>query len=244
MLAPREIDEYLLPTERRVIRVRMHWAVMAKNLISTGLFLLLMIWVQRHLPERGAGRQPHLLSVAGRGPAVHLQTILWWIERIVITDKRVMLAEGFLVHNVGMMPLSKVTDLTFQRSFGGRLLGYGTLIVESAGQIQALSRIDYIPRPEEVYEALSELIFGEKGRTRATGMLAKPRLRADPEAGLTCGDGPPPHRPAHPLHGSDGTDSPGRAVAAARGGGLDVLALTDHDTTAGWDAAAAARRRA
>ena len=43
MLAPREIDEYLLPTERRVIRVRMHWAVMAKNLISTGLFLLLMI---------------------------------------------------------------------------------------------------------------------------------------------------------------------------------------------------------
>ncbi len=50
MLAPREIDEYLLPTERRVIRVRMHWAVMAKDLISTGLFLLLMIVVQRHLP--------------------------------------------------------------------------------------------------------------------------------------------------------------------------------------------------
>ena len=43
-------------------------------------------------------------------------TILWWIERIVITDKRVMLAEGFIVHKVGMMPLSKVADLTFVTS--------------------------------------------------------------------------------------------------------------------------------
>jgi len=103
--------------------------------------------------------------------------ILWWNERIVITDKRVMLAEGFIVHKVGMMPLSKVTDLTFERSIGGRLLGYGTLIVESAGQIQALNRIDFMPRPEEVYEALSELVFGEKGKTRATGLLARPRWR-------------------------------------------------------------------
>ena len=104
-------------------------------------------------------------------------TILWWIERIVITDKRVMLAEGFIVHKIAMMPLSKVTDLTFERSIRGRMLGYGTLIVESAGQIQALNRIDYIPRPEEVYEALSELVFGEKGKTRATGLLARPRWR-------------------------------------------------------------------
>lgn len=70
-----------------------------------------------------------------------------------------------------------VTDLTFERSLRGRLLGYGTLIVESAGQIQALNRIDYIPRPEEVYEALPELVFGDKGKTRATGLLARPRWR-------------------------------------------------------------------
>ena len=86
-----------------------------------------------------------------------------------------MLAEGIITLNMGMMPLSKVTDLTFRRSFGGRLLGYGTLVVESAGQIQALNKIKFIPRPEEIYEALSELIFGEKGKTRATGMLARPR---------------------------------------------------------------------
>lgn len=43
---------------------------------------------------------------------------------------------------------------------------------------------------------------------------------------------------------SDGTDSPAGLVEHAAGAGLDVVALTDHDTTAGWDEAAAAARGA
>lgn len=41
---------------------------------------------------------------------------------------------------------------------------------------------------------------------------------------------------------SDGTQTPAEVVAAAAAAGLDVLALTDHDTAAGWDEAAAAAR--
>ena len=51
-------------------------------------------------------------------------------------------------------------------------------------------------------------------------------------------------RPRIDLHthstASDGTDAPAEVVAAAAAAGLDVVALTDHDTTGGWDAAAAA----
>ncbi|HEV7826529.1 MAG TPA: PHP domain-containing protein [Mycobacteriales bacterium] len=39
---------------------------------------------------------------------------------------------------------------------------------------------------------------------------------------------------------SDGTTSPAELVRAAAGAGLDVVALTDHDTTSGWSEAAAA----
>lgn len=39
---------------------------------------------------------------------------------------------------------------------------------------------------------------------------------------------------------SDGTDTPGDLVRAAHAVGLDVVALTDHDATAGWDEAARA----
>jgi uncharacterized membrane protein YdbT with pleckstrin-like domain len=185
VLAPREIDEYLLPTERRVIRVRQHWAVMGKHILQTGLFLILMVVIERIVPD---GPDPaSVTNVVIDNLTFYLALVallrftllimLWWIERIVITDKRVMLAQGIIVHNVGMMPLGKVTDLTFRRTLAGRSLGYGTMVVESAGQIQALNRIDYMPQPEEIYEALSELVFGEKGKTRATGMLSRPRWR-------------------------------------------------------------------
>ena len=176
MLAPRDIDEYLLPTERRVIRVRQHPAYMLKDVLTTALFLLLVVVAQRHLPSMLVDNITFFLGLVGVLRYTVL-AILWWNERIVITDKRVMLSQGFIVHKIAMMPLAKVTDLTFQRSLRGRLLGYGTLIVESAGQIQGLNRIDYLPRPEEVYEALSELVFGEKGKTRATGLLARRRWR-------------------------------------------------------------------
>ncbi len=183
MLAPREIDEYLLPTERRVIRVRQHWAVMAKHIWQTALFVVLMVAGETLLDGRSSpGADIIIDNITFYLALVAVlrftaNTILWWIERIVVTDKRVMIAQGIVVHNVGMMPLGKVTDLTFRRSLSGRMLGYGTMVVESAGQIQALNQIDYMPRPEEIYEALSELVFGEKGKTRATGMLAKPRWR-------------------------------------------------------------------
>jgi len=39
---------------------------------------------------------------------------------------------------------------------------------------------------------------------------------------------------------SDGTNPPADLVVTARAAGLDVVALTDHDTTAGWGPAAAA----
>jgi predicted metal-dependent phosphoesterase TrpH len=39
---------------------------------------------------------------------------------------------------------------------------------------------------------------------------------------------------------SDGTESPTELLASAAAAGLDVIAITDHDTTSGWAAAAAA----
>ena len=179
MLAPREIDEYLLPSERRVIRVRQHWAVMLRDIVETALFVILLIIAQADLSGGNSVFIDNLVFYLGLIALFRLtiRVIMWWVERIVITNKRVMISKGVLTHNVGMMPLGKVTDLTFRRTFMGRILNYGTMIVESAGQIQALNKVRYMPRPEEIYEALSELIFGEKGRTRASGMLAKTSWR-------------------------------------------------------------------
>jgi uncharacterized membrane protein YdbT with pleckstrin-like domain len=176
VLAPREIDEYILPTERRIIRVREHWAVMLNPILQSAAVLLLIVVAERTLPD-----SVFLDNLAFYGALVvvvrfTILVLLWWVERIVVTDKRVMKSEGIIVHKVGMMPLSKVTDLSFVRSLNGRIFGYGKIVIESAGQNQAFDEIDYIPRPEEIYEALTELVFGEKRQTRS-GLLPPPRRR-------------------------------------------------------------------
>ena len=73
-----------------------------------------------------------------------------------------MLATGIITRKVNMMPLAKVTDMTFQRSPMGRLLGYGEFILESAGQDQALTNVDYLPYPEQLYLEVCGLIFKDK----------------------------------------------------------------------------------
>jgi IS4 transposase len=62
-----------------------------------------------------------------------------------------------------MMPLNKLTDEGIHIPAISRLLGqlrvirtkYGSLVVESAGQDQALSRIDYFPAIEPVNQIIA-----------------------------------------------------------------------------------------
>jgi uncharacterized membrane protein YdbT with pleckstrin-like domain len=101
----------------------------------------------------------------------------WWVERIVVTDKRMMMTTGIITTKVLMMPIGKVTDLTYERPLLGRIFGYGTMIVESAGQIQALNRIEHLPKAEQVYDAISELVFGDKeAQAKRFSMIKAQRL--------------------------------------------------------------------
>jgi uncharacterized membrane protein YdbT with pleckstrin-like domain len=87
----------------------------------------------------------------------------WYIDRFILSDKRLMMVTGIIARRVAMMPLSKLTDLSYQRSTLGVLLGYGTFVVESAGQDQPLSRIDYLPNPDTLFREVSSLLFGPPG---------------------------------------------------------------------------------
>ena len=163
MFAPRDSDEYLLETERRVIRVRLHWASIAWDIFETVALLAVAMMVSYILPPSMWLLQNILwyaaLFVVLRFAYV---VLLWWVERIVVTDKRMMMTTGIITTKVLMMPIGKVTDLTYERPWMGRIFGYGTMVVESAGQIQALNRLDYLPKAEQVYDAISELVFGDK----------------------------------------------------------------------------------
>jgi uncharacterized membrane protein YdbT with pleckstrin-like domain len=87
------------------------------------------------------------------------EAVNWAVDYFVITSERILLTSGVFTRSVAMMPLSKVTDMSFHRTFIGRLLGYGEFVVESAGQDQALRSIDHIPYPEQLYRVVCGRIF-------------------------------------------------------------------------------------
>jgi uncharacterized membrane protein YdbT with pleckstrin-like domain len=172
--------------ERRVIRVRRHWAVLLRPLLET-VGVVVVTYLLSWLLSSGGGSLPNgvrdyfwlpqsLLWYLAVAALVRFawKVLGWWIEEIIVTDKRFMITSGVIQTKNSMMPITKVTDMSFLRPFAGQLLGYGTLRVESAGQKQDLQKIDHVPRPEEVFMAISELIFGEKKQARSH-MLEPPR---------------------------------------------------------------------
>ncbi|MBN6036730.1 PH domain-containing protein [Amycolatopsis sp. 195334CR] len=163
MFAPRDPDEYLLDTERRVIRIRRHWATLLWDSFEAAALLAICVLVSYVLPP-SMWLVNNILWYAALLVILRFAYLVmeWWVERLVVTDKRFVMTTGVFTTKVLMMPISKVTDLTYQRTAWGRMLGYGTMVVESAGQIQALNKIDYLPKPEEFYDTISELVFGDK----------------------------------------------------------------------------------
>jgi uncharacterized membrane protein YdbT with pleckstrin-like domain len=174
MFAPRDPDEYLLDSERRVIRVRLHWASLAWDVFEAVSLLAVCVMVSYLLPP-SMWLVQNILWYAALFVVLRFTylVLIWWVERIVVTDKRMMKTTGIITTKVLMMPITKVTDLTYERPFVGRILGYGTMIVESAGQIQALNKLEYLPKAEQVYDAISELVFGDKEAQAARFSMIK-----------------------------------------------------------------------
>lgn len=162
---PRQVDKYLLLHERehQVITVRMHPAVLVAPVAIALAGLIAAVVLNGSVLKD----QHVLMAIVWIGwLIVFLRALFlaatWSIEYFVVTSQRMILTSGLLTRKVAMMPLNKVTDMSFQRSLGGRLFGYGEFILESAGQDQALRNIPYIPYPEQLYLEVCDLLFPSK----------------------------------------------------------------------------------
>ena len=66
----------------------------------------------------------------------------------VITNMRVFRASGVFSVRIATMPLRRILDITVEKPFLGRMLGYGHFVFESAAQSQGLRDIRFIGDPD------------------------------------------------------------------------------------------------
>lgn len=157
----RGVDRYLLPGETPAAEIRYHPIVLLKPALVVLAATVLALWLDLSISIANAGILKYvwvLWTIAFLWAG--WQWIEWRHTQVVATDKRIVLFEGWINHKVSMMPLKKVTDMGYERSLLGRLLGYGTFVLESAGQDQRLSRISFVPNPDDNYRAICAVVFG------------------------------------------------------------------------------------
>ena len=156
----RGLGRYLLDGEQIVTAAHQHWAKVALPVLSVVAGLVLALVLDSNLPAT-LGPIANLLWWSWFvlvGSAVW-KVLRWRIDWFVATDKRLILTYGLVTQQVAMMPLAKVTDMSYNRSPLGRLLGYGTFVMESAGQDQALHTVRWVAQPDDTYRAICTDIF-------------------------------------------------------------------------------------
>jgi uncharacterized membrane protein YdbT with pleckstrin-like domain len=100
-----------------------------------------------------------------------LPWLRWRTTRFIVTSRRVVIRSGVVSRTGRDIPLTRVNDVTFTHGPLDRLLGCGTLLIESGGERGQLV-VNEIPHVEAIQRQLSELV--EKANAPRGGQDEEP----------------------------------------------------------------------
>jgi uncharacterized membrane protein YdbT with pleckstrin-like domain len=89
--------------------------------------------------------------------------LVWRTTHYVLTNERVILRTGVFSRTGRDIPLGRVNDVSFSHGVIDRMLGCGTLTIESAGERGQVALTD-IPRVEKVQSTLYELVEEDRAK--------------------------------------------------------------------------------
>ncbi len=167
--ASKDVDKYLLPDETAVVATRRHWAVLIEPTLKFLPVLAAGGWLLLLDPDDRVSSSAGLLVLLAALVYYGLRVGEWWMRHFIVSTRRVLLTSGVIVRTVTLLPLRRITDLTWKETLLGQVLGYGTFRFESAGQQQALSEITFLPGADVLYMRVSALLFSSDWGGGAAG---------------------------------------------------------------------------
>ena len=107
-----------------------------------------------------------LFVITGIGVVAFLALSVWpWLRwrttHYVLTNERVIVRVGVVSRTGRDIPLGRVNDVSFSHGILERMLGCGTLTIESAGERGQIV-LDDIPHVEKVQSVLYELVEADR----------------------------------------------------------------------------------
>ncbi|MPZ66678.1 MAG: PH domain-containing protein [Pseudonocardiaceae bacterium] len=133
-----------------------HW----KMLVAPVLAFLLIVAAGAFVAALAAGQSWEfygwiavgVIGGIGVGWLTLAPLLRWRTTHFIVTNRRVLVREGVLTRTGIDIPLNRVNSVQFRHSFVERMLGVGTLMVESASDEPL--EFDDIPQVERVHSLL------------------------------------------------------------------------------------------
>jgi len=161
-------DEYV------VVSTRTHW----KALVFP-VFLLLVVagaggFLAAIVPT-GSMRTPLRIAILAVGVVVLLTFaakpfLNWFFSTYTLTNRRLITRHGVLTRTGRDIPLMRINDVSYEHGLIDRMLGCGTLLIESAGERGQVILPD-LPHVEHVHLQMSDLLFGGPDGKPGDGIL-------------------------------------------------------------------------
>jgi uncharacterized membrane protein YdbT with pleckstrin-like domain len=161
-----------------------HWRTVFGPVIIGLILIAAAVYVSYITPDDTRGNWIQWITVGVAVllaiPLVIIPFLAWRTTHYVITTHRVMVRKGILNKNGKDITLSKITDVSFSQTLLDRMLGSGTLSIESAGD-SPNEAFEAIPRSDRIQQLLNHLIDQDANR-RAQRMVNRAGFETDREA--------------------------------------------------------------
>lgn len=178
-------EKNLVPGESIVLRARYHWIIYRAAFTLIFLSVLLgvaSIYASRTSPDSGVAKPVGILALA----FLLVGAVGWflrWVrsraDEFVVTNRRVIRKVGIFAREIEQAPLEKIQDITVDQGTMGRMLGWGTVTIETASERGSMT-FPRIAHPEAFRNALwgqSPGIVAQAPTAAAGGSTARPATR-------------------------------------------------------------------
>lgn len=129
-------------------------------------------------PSHGTPRVAVLIAIAVVGVVLlawlaFAPWVRWRTTHYVFTTHRVLIRTGVFTHVGRDISLQRINDVGFNQSLWDRMVGAGTLTIESAGE-QGQERLLNIPHSDRMQQTLNRLIEEDAARRSRSAYGAPP----------------------------------------------------------------------
>jgi membrane protein YdbS with pleckstrin-like domain len=161
-------DGTLAPGEKPVIAVRQHWKVLVGPIVLGILVVAVTLAAAVIIPFGKAapigGLILAVLALAVLARVLGFPVLRWRTTQYELTSRRLRMRSGIIGREGKDIPLSRITDVSFETGPLDRVFGAGTLVVESPGE-RGQVRLAHIPHIQHVQSALFQLVEEERVRS-------------------------------------------------------------------------------